>query len=71
MLQDAFILDGGAAGIFVWVGKVSLKGQCSVLEAGLWIWICMDPRSFSLLDPDPVPGGIIFQIKTEKLAGNW
>ena len=25
------------------------------LPAGLWIWIRMDPHSFSLLDPDPDP----------------
>ena len=34
--------------------------------SGLWIPICMDPHAFYLLDPDPDPGGKIFQIKTEK-----
>ena len=34
--------------------------------SGLWIPIRMDPHAFYLLDPDPDPGGKIFQIKTEK-----
>ena len=37
--------------------------------SGLWIRIQMDPHSFCLLDPDP--GGKLFQIKTEKMQGNW
>ena len=30
-----------------------------------------DPHSFSLLDMDPDTGEKIFQIKTEKIKGNW
>ena len=30
----------------------------------------MDSQSFSLLDPDPDPGGKNWQIKTEKMQGN-
>ena len=37
--------------------------------SGLWIRIRMDLHSFCLLYPDP--GGKIFQIKTEKMLGNW
>ena len=39
-----------------------------VWGAGLWIWgraVDLDPHSFLLLDPDPDPGGKIFQIKTK------
>ena len=49
-------------------------------EAGLWIRIRMDPRSFSLLDPDPhsviqyanpESGGKNLREKIEKMQGKW
>ena len=49
-------------------------------EAGLWIRIRMDPRSFSLLDPDPhsviqyanpESGGEKLREKIEKMQGKW
>ena len=42
-------------------------------HAGLWIRIRMDPRKLSLniQFADPEPGGKNFQIKTDKMQGNW
>ena len=50
------------------------------VDPGLWIRIRMDPRSFSLLDPDPhsviqyanpESGGKNLREKKEKMQGKW
>ena len=42
------------------------KSSCLMSITGLWIRIRIDPHSFSLLDPDPDPGGKICQLKLKK-----
>ena len=39
-----------------WYRSHNYKGVYD-MNSGLWIRIRMDPHSFSLLDPDPDPGG--------------
>ena len=40
-------------------------------ESGLWIRNRMNPHPFSLLDPDPDPGGENLKKKNRKMQGKW
>ncbi len=51
------------------LGQILLAGFLNKFRSrpGLGIRICMDPRSFELLDPDPDPGGQKLPTNTEKI----